>query len=192
MGRRPLGSRFMPGVYVFPGGAVETQDSKVQPATTLTPDVTHWLKVGGSAVRARAMAVSAVRETFEETGLMLGARGDPGLQHDSTWRIWSDDGLAPDLAALELAGRAITPTSRPIRFHARFFVADGERLSGSIGGDGELEDIAWVPLPETSNLKLMDVQAFFIEQLRKTLSGDPLTKRPLFTQRKGQRYIRYE
>ena len=112
MGRRPRGSRFMPGVYVFPGGAVEKQDRRVRPATALTPKVTHSLKVGGSVARARAMAVSAVRETFEETGLMLGAPGDPQQADDPTWKAWSELGLAPDLAALDLVGRAITPASR--------------------------------------------------------------------------------
>jgi len=192
MGRRPQGSRFMPGVYVFPGGAVEVQDRNVRPATALTPDVTHSLKVAGSAARARAMAVSAVRETFEETGLMLGAPGDPRLTGDPTWSVWSALGLAPDLGALDLIGRAITPASRPIRFHARFFIANGESLHGAIGGDGELEDIAWVPLRETRNLPLAGPQIFFIEQLHKVLNGSPGMQRPLLSQRGGTRYIRYD
>ena len=45
MGRRPLSARFMPGVYVFPGGATEPTDRAVRPATDLTVDVTHLLKV---------------------------------------------------------------------------------------------------------------------------------------------------
>ena len=192
LGRRPRGARFMPGVYVFPGGAVEAQDRNVRPATALTPDVTHSLKVGGSAARARAMAVCAVRETFEETGLMLGAPGDPQRLNDPTWLSWSKLGLAPDLDALDLVGRAITPTTRSIRFHARFFIADGEGLSGTIGGDGELEDISWVPLQETADLPLAVVQVFFIQQLRKVLNGNALVQRPLFSQRGGVRYVRYE
>lgn len=192
MGRRPKASRFMPGVYVFPGGAVEAQDRHVQPATALTADVTQSLKVAGSSARARAMAVSAVRETYEETGLLLGAPGHPQLPHDPTWKAWQNLGLAPDLAALDLVGRAITPASRPIRFHARFFIADGDRLSGTIGGDGELEDISWVALRDTKDLPLAAAQIFFIEQLRKILSGEALAKRPLMSQRAGVRSIRYE
>ena len=192
MGRRPQGSRFMPGVYVFPGGAVEAQDRNVRPATALTPDVTHSLKVAGSAARARAMAVSAVRETFEETGLMLGAPGDPQLADDPTWRLWGALGLAPDLGALDLAGRAITPSSRPIRFHARFFIANGESLHGTIGGDGELEDIAWVPLSDTRDLPLAGPQIFFIERLHEVLNGNSDVQRPLLSQRGNTRYIRYD
>ena len=192
MGRRPLASRFMPGVYVFPGGAVEAQDRNVRPATALTPNVTHSLKVGGSVARARAMAISAVRETFEETGLMLGAPGDPQLTDNPGWRVWSERGLAPDLGAMDLIGRAITPASMPIRFHARFFIADGERLSGDIGGDGELEDIKWVPLHDSGDLPLPSAQIFFLEQLRNVLGGNKASKRPLLSQRAGVRYVRYE
>jgi 8-oxo-dGTP pyrophosphatase MutT (NUDIX family) len=192
MGRRPCGSRFMPGVYVFPGGALEAHDRQVRPATALTKDVTHALKVAGSAARARAMAISAVRETFEETGLILGAPGDPQLPGNSSWKVWAERGLAPDLGALDLVGRAITPASRPIRFHARFFIANGERLSGTIGGDGELEDINWVRLRDTSDLPLAEPQVFFIDRLRKILKGNAPAKRPLLCRRGGLRVVRYE
>ncbi|MFT5174468.1 MAG: 8-oxo-dGTP pyrophosphatase MutT (NUDIX family) [Gammaproteobacteria bacterium] len=192
MGRRPLTSRFMPGVYVFPGGAVETQDRHVRPATALTTDVTHSLKVAGSTARARAMAVSAVRETFEETGLILGAPGDPKMPGDPTWNAWAELCLAPDLGALDLIGRAITPTSRPIRFHARFFVADGDRLCGTIGGDGELEDISWVRLRDCADLPLAAPQIFFIELLRKRLNGEAPATRPLMSRRDGMRHVRHE
>lgn len=192
MGRRPRGSRFMPGVYVFPGGAVEAEDRLVQPASPLAPHVTDLLKVGGRVARARALAVTAVRETFEETGLLLGSRGDAGLPDHPAWGAWCKQGLAPHLACMELTGRAITPARLPIRFHARFFIADARHVSGTIGGDGELEDIAWVPLDEADALPIADVQQFFIEHLRELFTarsgGGP---RPVFTHRRGARYVRY-
>jgi len=192
MGRRPRGARFMPGVYVFPGGAVEAQDRLVQPASPLAAHVTELLKVGGRAARARALAVAAVRETFEETGLLLGARGDAGLPAHPAWSVWRELGLAPHLACLELTGRAITPARLPIRFHARFFIADASCISGSIGGDGELEDIGWIALDEAHALPIADVQRFFIEHLREVFAakarGGP---RPVFTHRRGARYVRY-
>jgi len=192
MGRRPRSARFMPGVYVFPGGAVEPEDRAVRPATPLAEHLPALLQVGASRVRARAMAVSAVRETFEETGLMLAAPGDPGIEGHAAWSAWRDEALAPDLAALDLTGRAITPTRHPIRFHARFFIADGSRLRGRIGGDGELEDIAWVPVADAAELPIADVQAFFIAHLRKVLSdGATVHGRPVFTHRRGRRHVRY-
>jgi 8-oxo-dGTP pyrophosphatase MutT (NUDIX family) len=192
MGRRPRAARFMPGVYVFPGGAVEAEDRLVRPASPLSAHVTELLKVGGRAARARALAVTAVRETFEETGLLLGTRGDAGLPDHPAWGAWCAQGLAPHLACLELTGRAITPARLPIRFHARFFLADARHASGAIGGDGELEDIAWVPLQDANTLPIADVQKFFIEHLRELFAarGDA-GPRPVFTHRRGARYVRY-
>lgn len=193
MGRRPLSARFMPGVYVFPGGATEPSDRSVRPASTLSPDVTHLLKVGGSEDRARAMAITAVRETFEETGLMLAAPGDPDMADHPGWQAWQSQGLAPDLGAMDLSARAITPARSPIRFHARFFVADGSNARGRIGGDGELEDVAWVPMAEAAALPLANVQRFVIEHVKATLADTGGTPGcAVFTHRFGKRQVRYE
>ena len=188
-----MASRFMPGVYVFPGGAVEPDDRRVEPASGLPGHLDGLLQVGGSAARARAMAITAVRETFEETGLMLAAAGTPALPGHPVWSRWQDQGLAPDLGCLDLCGRAITPTRLPIRFHARFFLADGDRVSGCIGGDGELEDVGWVSLDNAASLPLADVQDFFIGHLREVLGGHRNSaRRPLFTHRRGARFVRYD
>lgn len=193
MGRRPGSARFMPGVYVFPGGATESDDRRVSPSSTLAPDVTGLLKVGGSAARAQAMAVTAVRETFEETGLMLATPGDAGLNAHPVWGQWREAGLAPALGCMDLTARAITPTRSSIRFHARFFVADDRHVSGAIGGDGELDDVGWVALAETASMPLADIQRFLVEHLRRTLESAPgYPRRPLFTHRHGQRHVRYE
>lgn len=193
MGRRPLSARFMPGVYVFPGGATEASDRQVRTASPLDASVTDLLKVRGSAVRARAMAVAAVRETFEETGLMLGAAGDPGMPGHDGWESWRDAGLAPDLGRLALSARAITPVRSPIRFHARFFLADGSEARGQIAGDGELEDVSWVDVERARTLPLANVQRFILDHVCQIL--DPACAHPgraVFTHRFGQRQIRYE
>lgn len=57
---------------VFPGGRVDRSDSRVSPATPLRPEVERRLCVACSPARARALAVAAIRETIEETGLILG------------------------------------------------------------------------------------------------------------------------
>ena len=64
--------------------------------------------------------MAAVRETFEETGLFLGAPGDVGETHNESWNQVRALGLAPDLAKLEYVGHAITPASKAFRFNARF------------------------------------------------------------------------
>ena len=76
MGRRHERHSFMPGKFVFPGGAVDEADARVRPAVDLEPSTLAklMLRMRGrpSARRARALAMAAVRETFEETGLILG------------------------------------------------------------------------------------------------------------------------
>ena len=78
MGRRHADSEFMPGYYVFPGGAVERADRAAVPASPL--DLAHLaaMGVGGNARTAVALGVAAVRETFEETGIMVADPGDVG------------------------------------------------------------------------------------------------------------------
>ena len=193
MGRRHATARFMPGVYVFPGGAVDAEDAGVAAATDLDPRITPGLKVAGDARRARALGIAAIRETFEETGLMLGAPAQVSVPGSAPWSPWRQQGICPDLARLRLVGRAITPARLPIRFSARFFYARGEELRGQIRGNGELEEIGWKPLGELAALPLADVQAFMLEHLQALLQGKPARPGiPLFTHRRGRRYVRYQ
>ena len=193
MGRRSLDSRFMPGVYVFPGGAVEAGDGKVRPATSLDATATSYLKVGNSPARARRLAIAAVRETYEETGLMIAGQGDVGPAHAPAWAAWAALGLAPKLGALQYVARAITPPYNPIRFHARFFMADATDARGELKSDGELEDITWVPLSETDALPLADIQRFLVRHLKRLLGDDdPPPGKPMFCYRRGRRAINYD
>ena len=75
MGRRPETARFMPGVYVFPGGAVDESDFAVQSDRVLADDVLARLRRQARQPLAHALAWAAIRETWEETGLLLGAAG---------------------------------------------------------------------------------------------------------------------
>lgn len=193
VGRRPPKARFLPGRYVFPGGALEPGDSRARPASDLGAGVTDMMAVGGRATRARSLAMAAVRETFEETGLLLADVGDVGPERSSSWSAMRAHGVAPALARLTYVGRAITPVRSSIRFHARFFVADARYTSGDIGGDSELEDIHWCPVNELAHLPTIEVQSFMLVHAIAALTGNDsdATSKPLFTQRAGQRYIRY-
>jgi 8-oxo-dGTP pyrophosphatase MutT (NUDIX family) len=62
-------------------------------------------------------------------------------------------GLAPDLRHLDYLGRAITPPDSPIRFHARFLVADAEHARGELGGSGELLNLHWLAIDEAVRRK---------------------------------------
>ena len=75
MGKRHPGHKFMPGKYVFPGGRVEPEDRRMATAGALDPHVEAKLNVRvprPSPAFARAIALAAIRETFEETGVVIG------------------------------------------------------------------------------------------------------------------------
>src|SRR5690606_9890277 len=75
MGRRHMRHAFMPGKFVFPGGRTDPNDGRVPTASPLHPQEEAKLVNGRtSATRARAIAMSAVRETYEEAGLLIGTR----------------------------------------------------------------------------------------------------------------------
>ena len=193
VGRRPPEARFLPGRYVFPGGAVEPDDSRARPASALNAGMVDSMAVGGKGIRALGLAMAAVRETFEETGLLLAEPGDVGLVRSPSWSAIRAHGVAPALHRLAYVGRAITPVPSPIRFHARFFVADAQYTTGALGGDSELEDLHWCSVNELARLPTIEVQSFMLAHAIATLTGNDskTTGTPLFTQRAGQRHIRY-
>ena len=146
MGRRHAKARFMPGVYVFPGGGLDRPDLDPTglPEQFREP---HAALDQVSRKRHNAFARTALRELFEETGYLLGRPGPSSGQRiqGGAWQAYAHEGLKPAFASLKLIARAITPAGLPIRFHTRFFLASGSGLEHRcVGpGDGELEDIAW-------------------------------------------------
>lgn len=193
VGRRPADARFLPGRYVFPGGAVEPADSRAQSVSELASDVAPMMAVAGNAARARSLAMAAVRETFEETGLLLAAPGDVGTVRSPGWSAMRSRGVAPALHRLAYVGRAITPVPSAIRFHARFFVADARHAVGELGGDSELVDLHWCRIDALAELPTIEVQSFMLAHAVTTLTHRDTERlaRPLFTRRAGRRYIRY-
>ena len=172
MGRRSDRARFKPGMYVFPGGGLEASDHRVKPSSTLDESVVARLAVGGSATRAAALAHAAIRETYEEVGVMVGEAGDIGPSKSSSWQAFRAQGLAPPLGALAYLGRAITPSVQPIRFHARFFAVDAQYAQGEPRPSGELTDVQWVRLDAVANLELMPVTLLMLDALARQIEAD--------------------
>jgi len=193
MGRRLRRAAFLPDHYVFPGGRVDGSDARARPASPLDASAVPHMKVAKRPGRARAVAMAAVRETFEESGLLLGEEGDVGAVRSSTWRAIRRTGLAPALARLHYVGRAITPTPSPIRFHARFFMADACHVVGTLGGSGELLDLHWTPLANALRLPIADVTQFMLGEAARQLSATEHERRlkPFFTYKGGEPYARY-
>jgi 8-oxo-dGTP pyrophosphatase MutT (NUDIX family) len=178
MGRRHGGHSFMPDKWVFPGGRIDRADFRAPRASDLRPEVAERLQKTAPAMRARALAMTAVRETFEETGLML-AEPAPPRAFAGPWRTFLAQGAAPDLAALTFIARAITPPYRSKRFDARFFMADAERLMSleRLADCGELDEIAWVDLDEAAALDLPTITRFILKDLALRLD-DPARPAP--------------
>jgi len=84
-----------------------------------------------------------------------------------------DGELHPDLARLDYLARAITPTLSPIRFHARFFLADAAGGSDQLGGNGELLDLRWIPIPEALELPIINVTRFVLQEIARRAAGHP-------------------
>lgn len=181
MGRRAKSHRFLPDVYVFPGGRVDRADAAVTPLAPLNPDIAEMLSQ--PAGMAHAIATAAVRETHEETGLIIGDL--------------LGDQLVPDLSQLDFIARAITPPKSPIRFNTRFLTVDAKHITGGdLGGSGELIDLHWIPLSETHRVPLIDVTEFVLDEIDRKIkrAAAPLPRQsgnvPVFTYYKGRPFIR--
>lgn len=191
MGRRSDKAKFKPGVYVFPGGRLERADSVIQPLTPLASHIPDKLAVGGSAARAQAIALAAIRETFEEAGLIVGAEGDHGHSSHPSWAAMRAQGLAPALDRLVYLGRAITPSVQPIRFHARFFAVDARHAHGEFGGDSELSDLRWVPFSEVEKLEVMPVTLLMIQSLQNFLAAPAGHRSAFLSFQHGRRTLQW-
>jgi 8-oxo-dGTP pyrophosphatase MutT (NUDIX family) len=189
MGRRNGGHNFMPGKWVFPGGRIDRTDFTAPFATDLRPEVAARLGKTAPPRRARALALAAVRETFEEVGLLL-ARPAPARPGSGPWRAFLAHGALPDLAALDFVARAVTPAVSPKRFDARFFMAEAERLiSLERQADcGELDEIAWVDLDEALRLDLPSVTRFVLKEIPLRLA-DPSRPAPSLRFARGRQSL---
>lgn len=178
LGRRAAKHRFMPNVYVFPGGRVDPGDGDAAIKSDLHPKVRARLEGKWTPRLSRALAVAALRETWEETGLAFG-----DVENGS---------LVADLKHLDYVARAITPPANPIRFHARFFTIDAVHGSGRLADSTELLDLSWVALEKALALPLVDVTEFVLQQVARRQAGWQPPGTPLFSYRNGRPRARYE
>jgi 8-oxo-dGTP pyrophosphatase MutT (NUDIX family) len=160
--RRKPTMAFAPGAYVFPGGSVDLRDADEEVAWA-GPDVASWGEVLGVEPQlARALVCAAVRETFEESGVLLAGPAPDTVVDDTTDDDWEADrralldrsvslaellarrGLIVRSDLLRAWSRWITPAIEPRRFDARFFAAalpPGQRTR-DVGG--EAAAVQWI------------------------------------------------
>jgi len=176
MGKRRPGARFLPDVYVFPGGALDAADAVAASSASAKPQADahtvavqdgpsgarttippHWVQTMAARDELHAIALlrAALRESHEESG----------------WR-WPDTALSRvDATDLCYLGRAITPAQSPRRFHARFFAVPCEQMQQDPHADGELLDLRWVAAHNPEQLPIIDVTEFMLAELQRELGG---------------------
>ncbi len=159
--RRARSMAFAPGVSAFPGGSVDPRDAEEGMAWA-GPDAHEWGRaLDAPAALARALVCAAVRETFEESGVLLAGPTPATVVADTSGPEWEADRQALLDHSLSLAGflgrrglvlrsdllrpwaRWITPVVESRRYDTRFFIAaipPGQRTR-DVGG--EAEEVAW-------------------------------------------------
>lgn len=181
MGKRAASHKFMPNKYVFPGGRVDLADSRIAPKKDLAPTVQRQLmdRMRGrpSEARARSYALAAVRETFEETGLVVGALNDgpPPKSRHTDWNAYFQQGALPDLSKFKMVARAITPPYRTRRFDTRFFIGDASSILSDMhdtgGASGELLDLHWLTIADARDLELPNITRAVLTEIEARLSA---------------------
>jgi 8-oxo-dGTP pyrophosphatase MutT (NUDIX family) len=204
MGKRHEKHKFMPGKFVFPGGRVDFADSRVVPngdfpAATMGKLLKN-MKRGISIGRARALGMAAIREAFEEAGVLYGA--SPASKQSSrcpSWQEFLDHGVSPSLSGLNLIARAITPPGRPRRFDTRFFAADARGISRTLNSEdvptNELLERCWLTFDEAFDVDLPLITQVVLKHLKIRLDKGKLDDvdypTPFYFHHKG-RFLRNE
>jgi 8-oxo-dGTP pyrophosphatase MutT (NUDIX family) len=184
-GRRPGHVRFMPGVYVFPGGAVDAEDNHPWPVESGTERLPP---------RLQRCARAALRETWEEVRVLVGrpVAAAPSCVAAGTGASasYAEAGITAAFDVLTYVGRAITPSTVFRRFNTRFFVADGSHVVGEPISTDELEDVGWHPIGRRELTPFRDVSQFMLAQAIAIRDGHASREAPLLCTVRSKRRIR--
>lgn len=196
MGQRHAGMAFQPNKYVFPGGRMDPGDARIAAGGDLRSDVLAKLTPDISPARARGLALAAIRETFEETGVLVGGQSaNIPRTRSPAWQSFFAHGVVPELNRLEMIGRAITPPNRPRRFDARFFMAEADCIAHEITDidNEELLKPCWVTFEEARALDLPSITRRMIDEveLRAHEGHDPARPVPFFRFQHGKPAVDY-
>lgn len=171
VGKRGSKHAFMPDLYVFPGGRRDRQDRNLPFRRDLHPTVLARLTGGlddpSLAGRCRALALAALRELDEETGLVIGSLETGSNRHSR---------FSADLGALRYVARAITPPGNVRRFDTRFFLTFCDETGidpGAIRDSAELQDVRWLDMHDVSGLNMPAITRTILEDVRTQMKDDP-------------------
>ncbi len=191
MGQRASRHDFMPSVYVFPGGRVDRCDSYAGSTGDISARTQTVLEAAYSPRQARALLLAAVRETYEETSLMLGREGSGArnLNHKS-YDAFRAAGKLPDIGGIEVIGRAITPPRRHKRFDTWFFAKDMNGMGALETSDShELLNVDWFTFDQIADLKTHVATETMLKVMKRFLLQDNPPANVFFMRRKGGVFI---
>jgi len=193
MGERHQRHVFQPGKLVFPGGRLDPGDQRLNLAHDLAPHVLARVSSGAGSSKARGLALAAIRETFEETGALMGERASTTPRTRSpSWKKFFSHGIVPRLDALDFIGRAVTPPGRTRRYDTRFFMADASAIAHTLDAEhrsDELLDPVWLTLDEARAAKIMGITRLMLAEVEDRLAGGPAAAArpaPFFAMRRGK------
>ncbi len=168
LGRRLASQIFLPNKWVFPGGRVEPGDRALA-------NLISQLSENQTADRARLpFALAALREMFEEAGIVLAEPAAPPTSLPEGWQTFAALGQMPAHDRLTPLARAITPPGHVRRFDTWFFLA--ERLAATVGSgepDGELLDLGWFTLEQVRDLDLPHITRLIVDDVASVLNAQP-------------------
>lgn len=176
LGKRNPNDRFMPNKFVFPGGRVDAADSEMNASGALSTPAQRRLETIRGKTFARALPLAAIRETYEETGLIIGTKefGAPDVAPDGGWRNFCAHGCFPDLGVIHFIGRATTPTRLARRYDTIFLAAEANHIvareEGAVGPDKELTELVWAPIADAYALELPTITAVILRELEHRLA----------------------
>ena len=162
--RRHVDMAFAAGMCVFPGGGVDKRDFDAD-IGWVGPTPTQWAqRLDTDEAFARALVCAAVRETFEESGVLLAGPTADTVVEDTTGEDWEADrhrletrevsftdflerrGLKLRTDLLRFWGSWVTPVFEPRRFNARFFLADLPAGQATRDVSTESDEVVWLPV----------------------------------------------
>ena len=179
MGQRGAKAAFMPNKFVFPGGAVDAEDTNIALAAEIPQPCRARLSEDCADDISTPLCVAAIRELWEETGLILGHKAPWSGAPPDAWRDFAAAEYVPSAENLQFVFRAITPPGRPRRFDARFFSVDASHLANDIddfsAASDEISHLQWVPLDKTRDFDLPFITEVVLAEIsgRLTQTGAP-------------------
>ena len=178
LGKRSSKHKFMPGKFVFPGGRLDYIDQRIRVPTELADTVLTRLRretrSDVSDAKLRGLALAAIRETFEETGLVVGRPSNNVVRTTNpSWTRYFSHGVIPPLKDMDFIARAITPPYRTRRFDTRFFMVHDSAIQSDpfqvSSASGELLNLHWLTLDEARQTDLPAITRMVIDVVEERL-----------------------